>query len=265
MTRSLALTWMMTVVVLGLAGSRVYAQDTPAAQAAPAQPAAQQPKPPSFHGSVSVSFGAASGVQAQRSHEFQATLVRPFSDGGRFVANGARQYQKVTFPSQGVLADRTNILVGVDHDVTKYTVAMVRSMYLKDSQLLINSRYEQLAGYGLHLYNKGKTIDFDLVPGVSLYKEDLAFAENEGWKRGYGFFQKFSAKIHKVWTVQNSFRFRRDFSDAHRSIESVASLTGMVTKTVGMQFQHQYNYESIVPPGFPNYLSMVMAGLKFEF
>jgi putative salt-induced outer membrane protein YdiY len=193
------------------------------------------------------------------------SVTRPFSDGGSFVANASYDYQKVTFPSEAPLSDRTSIAAGADQNLTAKTVVIVRSMYLRDQQLLINSRFEQLAGYGLHLNNSDRSIDFELVPGVSVYNQDLGYPADEGWEQGFGFFQKFAAKVNTAWSIGNSFRFRRNFGEPHKSIESAANLTGMITRTVGVQFNYQYNYESQVPPSFPNYLSILSAGLHFEF
>jgi putative salt-induced outer membrane protein YdiY len=251
----------MLIVVALASVNRATAQD---ATAQP--PAAEDPAHPAWHGSLSLGLAVANGIQSQRSLQLDGDLLRPFSDGGRFVASASRQYQNVTFPSAALLSDRTNIAVGADQNVTKNTVAIVRSLYLKDSQLLVNSRFEELFGYGIHLYDKTKKrIDFQLVPGLSLYNEDLSYADNSGWKSAIGFYEKFSGKFDKVWSVSNSFRFRNDFSDSNRSVESSAALEGMITKSLGLQIGYQYNYESIVPDGFPSFLSMLSAGLKFQF
>ena len=255
----------MTVVVLGTA-LPVRAQDLPADKAPAPAPAAQDPEHPAWHGNASVGFAFAAGVQEQKSFQFDAGITRPFSDGGSFYATADKSYQHVTFPSEGVLADRTNLAVGATQNITKYSTVMAQSEYLKDAQLSINSRYEELFGYGVHYYDKDKKkYDFVFAPGVSFYHEDLAFANQEGWKGGYGFLEKFKGSFDKTWSVSNSFRLRKNFSDTNRSVESVASLEGMFNKAVGLQFSYQYNYESIVPPGFPNYLSIVTAGLKFQF
>jgi hypothetical protein len=39
----------------------------------------------------------------------------------------------------------------------------------------------------------------------------------------------------------------------------------MVTKTLGLRVEYQYNYESVVPPRFPNYLSIVVVGVRLRF
>jgi len=237
------------------------AQD-PAAQA-PAAPAA--PPRPTWHGSLNLGIGLASGVQSQRGYQINAGLQRPFSDGGGFVATASRQYQRVTFPSKSLLADRLNVAVGADQNLTKYTVAMVRSLYLKDGLFKVNSRYEELFGYGLHLYDANKRFDFRFVPGVSVFKQDLVYSDEKDWAAGLGFFEKFTGKINADWTVENSFRFRNNFKRVKRSIESVTNLNGMITRRMGMQLEYQYNYESIVPPDYPNYLKTFSVGLRFQF
>jgi putative salt-induced outer membrane protein YdiY len=254
------------VIVLGEA-TVARAQDAPAAAGQPpAQSPATIPAHRPWHGSLNIGLSAASGAQEQRSFQLGGSLVHPLSDGGRFVASASRQYQKVTFPSASLLADRTSLIVGADADLTTHTIAMVRSMYLKDVQFLVDSRFEELAGYGLRFQDKDKkAIDLQVLPGLSFYKEDLAFADPSGWKSAYGFFEKFSAKLTNAWSIENSFRYRHDIADVKRSIESVATLDGAITKTLGVELEYQYNYESVVPPDFPNYLSLFVAGIKFKF
>ena len=264
----------LTIVLLGTT-SLLHAQErspSPAAsqqtQPAPPQPQAAAPAAPArppWHGSLNAGIGLAGGVQSQRGYQLSASVLRPFSDGGSFLANASRQYQHVTFPSESLLADRFAVSVGADENLTKYSVAMARSLYLKDQLLYVDSRYEELFGYGLHLYDEKKRFDVQLVPGVSFFKEDLAYSKIREWKASGGFFEKFTGKINAAWSVENSFRVRRNFKDADRSIESSAAVTGMITRTLGMQLEYQYNYESIVPPRFPNYLQVLSAGLRFQF
>ncbi|MEI8154269.1 MAG: DUF481 domain-containing protein [Hyphomicrobiales bacterium] len=120
-------------------------------------------------------------------------------------------------------------------------------------------------GYGLHLYDANKRFELQFVPGVSFFKQDLAYSDQKDWESGFGFFEKFTGKINAGWSVENAFRFRRNFKRADRSIEAVASLNGMITRSMGMQLEYQYNHESIVPPDFPNYLQVLSAGLRFQF
>ena len=265
MIQSFARRWIWTLTIVALAGvGRVEAQDAPADKSQP--PAAQEPAHRAWHGSLGVSIAIANGIQEQKNLSLDGDVVRPFSDGGRFVAQASRQYQKVIFPSEAALADRTNVAIGADQDLTKNTVIIVRSLYLQDANLQVNSRYEELFGYGLHLYDKTrKRIDFEFVPGMSVYNENLAYANDEGWRASFGFYEQFSGKFNKVWSINNAFRVRKDFTTSNRSIESSASVEGQITKAVGMQIGYQYNYESIVPSGFPNYLSLLSAGLKFQF
>lgn len=254
-------------IICTVAFSTAHAQQPASpANASPQQPAAAAaPKRSPWHGSLNLGIGLADGVQAQRGYQVSASVKRPFSDGGDFVAQAIRQYQKVTFPSESLIADRTSFAVGVDQHFTKHTVAMVRSMYLRDQLMYVDSRYEQLLGYGVHLYDAKKRFELQLVPGVSIYKQDLRYSDDDSWQSGGGIYEKFAAKINEKWSVENSFRYRRNFEDPDNSIESLASLQGMITKTLGLQMEYQYNYESIVPPNFPHYLQILSAGLRFQF
>lgn len=260
-----------TVLVCGAAVAPAMAQ-TPApepasAQAqAPAAAPAAQPKPArAWHGSLNAGFAVASGVQAQRGYQLSTSLQRQIAEAGHFVANLSHQYERQTFPHEALLSDRTSASVGVDINPTKHTLLMGRSMYLRDKLMYVNSRFEQLVGYGLHLYDEKKRFDFQFVPGVSIFKQDLAYSDILDWETGWGFFQKFTGHITPQWSVSNSFRFRDNFKDVDRSIEAIASMQGMFTKTLGVQLEYQWNHESIVPPGFPQYLSVVSVGLRFQF
>jgi len=235
----------------------------PAAPAKPAEP--EKPKRPAWHGSFSAGLAFAGGVQQQKGYQLNAGVKRPFSDGGSFVANASRQYQKVKFPSESLLNDRTSFAFGVDENFTKYTTAMVRSLYLHDQLLYVDSRYEELFGYGLHLYDKDKRYELHLIPGIEVFKENLVYSADKDWRTGGGFFEKLTAKINKAWSAENAFRYRHNFGNSNQSIESTASLQGAITKTLGLQVEYQYNYESIVPPHFPNYLQILSLGLRFQF
>ena len=238
----------------------------PAAEHPAAQPAKPTPPPArKWHGSFNFGLALAGGAQAQRGYQLDGSLSRQFSERGRFVANLSRQYQKVTFPSKAVLTDRVAGTVGADLSVTKHTVAMARSLYLRDLPLQVDSRFEQLIGYGLHLYTADKRYELYLIPGLSAFKQDLVYSEIRDWEAGIGFYEKFSAKLNKAWAAEQSFRFRENFTDEDHSIESIASLHGMFTKTLGLQLDYQYNLETIVPPGFPSYLQIFSAGLRFQF
>lgn len=262
MIRSFSRSLIWTLTIVALAG-RVEAQDASGDKSQP--PAAQEPADPAWHGSLDFRIAIANGVQEQKSISLGGEVVRPFSNGGRFAASASKEYDSVTFPSASLLADSTKVAIGVDQDV-KNTVILVRSMYFQDTTLQVNSRYEELFGYGLHLYDKTKKrIEFELVPGLSVYDEHLVYASDAGWHAGYGFYEKFSAKFNNVWSFNNSFRIRKNFRNSDRSVESSTSVEGMITKSLGIQIGSAYMHESIVPDGFPNYLSVLSAGVKFQF
>ncbi|MBA3949307.1 MAG: DUF481 domain-containing protein [Acidobacteria bacterium] len=236
----------------------------PAAQAAEAEQHAV-PSHPSWHGSLSLGIGLAGGAQGQKGYQIDGSALRPFTNGGRFVASASRAYQRVTFPSESLLADRFAASGGFDQSVTTHTIAMVRSLYLRDKLLYVDSRFEQLAGYGLRLHPESKRWELLFIPGISVFKQDLSYSDIKDWEAGWGFYQKLSAKLNKAWSVENTFRLRDNFTDVDRSIEAAARINGMITRTLGLQLEYQYNHESIVPDGFPEYLQILSAGLRFQF
>ncbi|MEI8154270.1 MAG: helix-turn-helix domain-containing protein [Hyphomicrobiales bacterium] len=79
-------------------------------------------------------------VLADRMGMSAAHFQRVFS---AWVGVSPKRYQQyLTLDhARSLLADRFNVSVGADENFTKYTVAMVRSLYLKDDLLYVNSRY----------------------------------------------------------------------------------------------------------------------------
>jgi putative salt-induced outer membrane protein YdiY len=232
----------------------------PAAKSAPAAAPKLQ-----WHGTLNGGLAVADGAQAQRGFQVGMNVKRPFSDHGSFVAQASHQYQRVTFPDDTTLTDRTAASTGIDADLTTRTILMARSMYLRDSVMYINSRFEQLIGYGLHLHDRTQRFEFKLVPGISVFQQDLAYSDVDGWEGGWGFYEEFSGKINAAWSVENAFRIRNNFKRKDHSVESNLALNGAITKQLGLQVEYQYNHESIVPPDYPKYLQVLSVGLRFKF
>ena len=252
------------VTICTVALPTLHAQQPAAPAPANASAAPAPPKRP-WHGSINVGIGLADGVQSQKGYQLSASTKKAITDSGDFVAQAQRQYQKITFPSESLIADRTSFAVGLDKHFTKHTELLARSMYLQDQLMYVNSRFEQLVGYGWDIFDANKRFELHLVPGMSVYKQDLKYSVDKEWQTGFGLYEKFTGKINAGWGVENSFRWRRNIDDPDNSIESVASLNGMITKTMGIQMEYQYNYESIVPPNFPHYLQVLSAGFRFQF
>lgn len=233
---------------------------TPAEQQAAAAKAAL-----AWHGSFRVGMALAQGVQEQRGYQLSGTVKRQFADHASFLANASREYQKVTFPSTSLLSDRTSASAGLDMDPTKHTVFMARSMYLRDPLMYVNKRFEQLVGYGYQYVDAKKKREFQFVPGISVFKQDLAYSEDIDWEAGWGFYQKFQGELTPVWSLSNSFRFRKNFKNINRSVEAIAGLQGKIAKPLSLQIEYQWNHESVVPDGFPEFLSVLSVGLRFQF
>lgn len=232
---------------------------------ASAQTAPAAPKPSPLRGSLSLGAGLANGAQAQRQYGIDFDLERDLTKEGKLAARFSRDYQRVTFPHDSLLNNRTAISGGAELHPGKNQLLMLQSMFLKDELLEVDSRFELLAGYGRRFAKADGTFRIEIVPGLSFYKEDLTFNDDKGWKSGYGFFERMSARINKTWSVQNEFRIRKQFSTDNRSIESSATARAAMTKTISLELDYQYNHESTVPDGFPTYLSILRVGLNVRF
>ena len=266
------------LTALAIHGGAACASRQGPGAATPAQPptrpppaaAAVSPAPPGppgrpWHGSLSAGLGLASGAQAQRGYQFDAAATRQFSAIGHFTGNVSHEYEKITYPSESLSADRSAASVGADFVTTKHTVLMARSLFLRDQLLEVDARFEQLIGYGGHFFGPKRHYELYLVPGLSVFKQDLTYSDLLGWQAGLGFYERFVVKIAPTWSVDQSLRFRNNVTDADRSIEALARIQLMLTKTLSVQLSHQFNHESIVPDGSPNYLQTLSAGLRFQF
>jgi hypothetical protein len=263
------LTALLTAALSGTAAaqqpSSAPAQTPAAAPTAAEAQAAAQKQALAWHGTFSGGLALANGAEAQRGFQVSGTVKKQFADHASFLANAAHQYQRVTFPSESVLADRSSASVGLDLDPTKHTIFMARSMFLRDQLMYVNHRFEQLAGYGFQWVDPKKKRMFQFVPGISIFKQDLTYSDDVNWEAGYGFYEKFEGEITPTWSFSNSFRVRKNFKNLHRSVEAIAALQGKISKPLSMQVEYQWNHESVVPDGFPEFLSVLSVGLRFQF
>lgn len=235
-----------------------------AAAAAPAAPAAA-PAPQPWHGAFNAGGGLAAGVQEQRTLSIDAQIGRAFREGGRVALDVGEDYSRIDFPTANTLANRTSVGLGVEQELSARVVLAAKSMYLRDELLYVESRFEQLAGVGGRWHNAKKTIEFEVIPGVTVYKQDLKYSDDLSWRAGVGVYESLKGRLNDQWSIENAFRIRRDLKIDNTSVESSAAATASITKALGLQLGVQYNYESTVPPDFPNYLFSLTAGFRVQF
>jgi hypothetical protein len=138
-------------------------------------------------------------------------------------------------------------------------------MFLRDPLMYVTHRFEQLAGYGYQWADPKKKRVFQFVPGISVFKQDLTYSDNTDWEAGWGFYEKFEGEITPTFSVSNSFRVRKNFKNLHRSVEAIAAAQARIAKPLSLQLEYQWNHESVVPDGFPEFLSVLSVGLRFQF
>ena len=170
------------------------------------------PQPPAWHGSLSLGLSSASGVQAQRSLQVQSSLVRPFSTAGA-LSPPPRTITSVyvsMIPRSPIAPASRSARTSTrrehrdhpDHDVICAT-ACWRSV-------TGSSRWP--ATYRCSTTRQAGDRVSGWCPDLSIYKE-ISYADAAGWKPAYGSIEIFR-DLRQVWSIQNSFRFRRDFTDA---------------------------------------------------
>lgn len=279
MTRSFAASTMLAVALLAGDADAVRAQTPasppPATTAAPMPaPAADIVKTPEasrnpVHGSLTAGFQFLQGVTQAWGGSFDGNLSKAYSERGTFVTRGTYNYAKVTIADapkvDKVQANRGQISVGLDQTFGAHGVVQARSLYLRDPVQQIFSRYEELVGVGYRDADKAKRIDFAVVPGVSLLRQDTFLATDLGWQAAVGLHQQLGVNFNKSWSVAQGFNYRHNLRDEADSIEESASLTGLIAKGLGLQIQHLYTRESLVPPGVPPYQQTFQVGLQVKF
>ena len=220
------------------------------------------------HGSLTAGVQFTSGVTESRGGAFDGTISRAYSERGKLVARGTYNYARVTLGSPGIDTVQTNrgqFAVGVDQALATHLVFQARSLYLRDTVQQIFSRYEELAGLGYLYTDAAKRVDFSFVPAISALKQRTFLATDEGWQAAAGLREQLGVKFNTQWSVDQGFSYRHNLSDHADSLEHRAALTGLIAKGLGLQVQHLYVRESLVPPGVPPYQQVFQVGLQVKF
>jgi putative salt-induced outer membrane protein YdiY len=134
------------------------------------------------------------------------------------------------------------------HDLSKrYYFTQIDSIE-RDTIRLIDYRAASLNALGVRL--KGKKVSFDFGPGIAPVVQEKYTPKIDGAKVDVGAFYSLVYTIDPRWTVTHWASYRSDVSyAADRLIDSSISLTGMITKGIGLKVSAVYNYEGVIATG----------------
>jgi hypothetical protein len=252
-----------------ITGAAPVVPASPETPAPPAQATAEAPPKREWHGTATAGFQLLAGTIDARGTTSEGRLTRPFADDWTFVARGSYTYSTVTVSDSPkidkVQSNRLWTSAGADYTFGSSGIAIVRSLYLRDPLHEITYRAEELAGVGVHLKDSAKRVEFTFVPGISLLKEDTFLPGSEAILGGAGFYQALSLKIDRTWSIEDNFTFRHDFRRGDYSIESNATLAGMLTTVIGLQVEYEYIRESLVAPGTKPSQQTTTIGFRLKF
>src|SRR3979490_2336443 len=118
-----------------------------------------RPRPPKheIHGALTAGLKFLGGITQAWGGLIDGNVKRPYSATGAFVGRLRYDYAKVTVQEKPkvelVQTDRISAAVGIDQTFGKRGIFIARSLYLRDPVQQVFSRFEQLAGVGVHLVN----------------------------------------------------------------------------------------------------------------
>ncbi|MBM3778932.1 MAG: DUF481 domain-containing protein [Acidimicrobiia bacterium] len=241
------------------------------AQQAPVTPPSTEPPaaaaPAGFTGSVTMGVSVESGQTDLTGVQLSFDGRRPYSDNGALTMSASYQHGTTRLPdttARTTVADHMDAHLGVEHDYGERWVLMARTEALRDRIQRIDYRFTQILGVGPQL-RKGR-LHFRIVPGVQLLGHDKNVAGENGFNFNYGFFQDATVAINAGWSLSESLFASRDVSDSGDYFLSFStSLTGAITRRLGIQFAYVHTYESLLPVGVDPRYQKTLVGLQVNF
>jgi hypothetical protein len=263
-------------IVSALTPSIATAQAPPAPTQAPAQtpaptPPAQPAKPPEpphiFSGTLTAGVSLESGQTDLNATQLMMKGQRPYSRDGTFTMK-AGYTRATTRPPQSpveiTVADRLEANLGIEENFGKRGIWMLRGQALRDTIQKIDYEVEAMTGVGVRLNHKRAQLR--IVPGIAVLSHDKNIQIENGFNVNWGVYQDLKIAVTQAWMFTQYINYSRDFVDKDDYVlSSEASLTGAISKRIGVQLSYQYSYERLLPPGVEPWYQKILAGLQVSF
>jgi len=201
--------------------------------------------PPPRQFTVGGGVSLTSGEESTEGFNATVFLVEPIKLKFRVVSDLAKQFSKITRPHTELVDDHSYAAAGVEYDFARHLAALARSEYEHNYSLGVNSNFTQRLGAGFRLEHKPTKLFFLLAADFSINDESLeTHAHPEGWKTGYGFFQRANMDLSKKLKITDRLEYKREIAKPVNELEFQGTLAVSVTRSVGVQVQFNFEYES---------------------
>ena len=198
--------------------------------------------------------------------QLQLAGKRPYSAAGAVDVSFGYTYATTAPPGQSdrvTVADRLTATFDVEQNYGKRLVMMLRAQTLRDPVAQIQYRIAESAGLGVRLGDK--RVQVRLLPGIA-FLNDQMHTTYDGFKVHYGLYEDITATITPAWTFAHYLSASRNVSDSQDYIIALdATLTGAITRRVGIQLAYLFNYEKRLPPGVEPGYQKTTAGVQIKF
>jgi hypothetical protein len=134
------------------------------------------------------------------------------------------------------------------HDFSKkYYFTQIDSID-RDEVLLIDYRATSLNAIGIRLQKE--KLAFDFGPGIAPVDQQKHTPQIDGFKLDAGAFYSLVYSINPKWHFTHWATYRNNVTySSDRIIDSATTLTGMITKAVGLKVSVAYNYDGVLSVG----------------
>jgi hypothetical protein len=240
---------------------------TPPAQTAPAQPATPPEPPHIFSGTLTAGVSLESGQTDLNATQFMLQGQRPYSREGTFTIK-AGYTRATTRPPQSpvkiTVANRMEANVGIEENFGKRGIYMLRGQALRDTIQQIDYQVAALTGVGVRLNHARAQVR--IVPGLAFLSHDKNIQTENGFNVNWGVYQDAKIAVTKLWMFTQYLNYSRDVKDKDDyTLAADASLTGAITKRIGVQLSYRYTFERLLPPGVEPWYQKILAGLQISF
>jgi hypothetical protein len=236
---------------------------------------AGQPTPPAplvkWTGSLSAGTTLEAGRAFQRSTNVTFNLARSDPHNAISVDTTYLRSTLKIADKRLTAADRTAFNLMYERPLNNRLSLVTRGTAERDTLRLLAYRLVNLSGVGITVA-KTTRFEFHFTPGIAVATQDKGSAALNGSQFGVGGFEALTYRVGERWSVTHYAIARTNVQDVQDLvIDSKTSLTGMMTKRLGLELALLYNYEGLqAAPAIGqllvtrNFLGLT-AGFRFAF
>jgi hypothetical protein len=144
-------------------------------------------------------------------------------------------------------------------------VGILRSGYYVNEMLTIGHYWENLAGAGYWLA-KSERFSLMVAPGFAYFDVDVAsFGQGSTRDFGLGLFQEVRIRLLPALYAEGRIIYVRAVGDDAYFYDGYVGLTGMITRTLGLQIGLSFKHYSVIPEPFEPSSQLLTSGIQLKF